>query len=137
MNRNSYKILLLAVFIIFSSHSVPNQKDCKNLLGKNYISDEQEYRAEFNSENKAYFHATFFRNTNYRIAACNDGKGPVKFTVIDHQKNMIFSNSDYNYASSWDFFFENTVDCIIIVERTEEFDKSNNRTALLLIGFKK
>jgi hypothetical protein len=137
MNRNSYKILLLAIFIIFSGHSVPIQKDCKDLLGKNYISDEQEYRAEFNSENKAYFHATFFRNTTYRIAACYEGKGPVKFSVTDHLENIFFSNSDHNYAPFWDFFFENTVDCIITVELTEESDKANKGTALLLIGFKK
>lgn len=125
------------VFIMLSGHSIPNPKDCKNILGKDFISDEQEYRAEFDSENKAYFHSTFFRNTTYRVVACFDDSSVVKFTVTDHQKNMIFSNSDYNYTSSWDFFFENTVDCIITLELTKESVKTNKGTALLLIGFKK
>jgi hypothetical protein len=136
MKKKKYTVILLTVVFILSGHSIPNQKDCKKLLGKNFISDEQEYRAEFNSENKAFFHATFFRNTTYRIAACYDESAIVKFTVSDHQGNIIFTNSDYNHASYWDFFFENTVDCIVTVELTKESVKTNKRTALLLIGFK-
>jgi hypothetical protein len=137
MNRKNYSVILLTVFILFTGSSVPNKKDCKNLLDKEFISNEQEYRAEFNSENKAYFHATFFRNSTYRITACNNESDVVKFSVADHEGNMIFSNSDYDFISFWDFFFENTVDCIITVERTEETVKTVKGTALLLIGFKK
>lgn len=138
MNReNIITGLLLTVIILASGYTSSVRNDCRNFLGKDYISDEQEYRAEFNSENKADFHAAFFRNTTYRIAVCHEESYGVKFTVKDHEGNMIFTNSDYNHSPSWDFFFENTVDCVITVELTEQNVKPNKGAALLLIGFKK
>lgn len=93
--------------------------------------------AEFNHEGKAFFHSTFYRNTTYRIIACQDQTGVVKFTVSDHQENLIFSNEEFDYSPYWDFLFENTVDCIITVERLDNNELNNQGTATLLIGFKK
>lgn len=138
MNReNIITGLLLTVIILASGYTGSVKNDCKSLLGKDYISDEQEYRADFNSENKAYFHATFFRNTTYRIAVCHEESYVMKFSVTDHEGNLIFSNMEYNYSPTWDFFFENTVDCIITIELPEENSKTTKGAALLLIGFKK
>lgn len=131
------KIFLLLALISLSGFTRLSRKDCRVFLTKDFISDEQEYKADFNEQNKAYFHSTFFGNTTYRIVACSDQTEIVKFSVSDHQGNLIFSNENYNYAPFWDFKFEHTVDCVITIELIDSSETNFDATALLLIGFKK
>jgi hypothetical protein len=138
MNKNQLvSVTLLILFFLLSGTIHLSRKDCRLHLDKTFISDEQEYIAEFNQEGKAFFHSTFYRNTTYRIIVCREQEGFVKYTISDHQENLIFSNEEYNYTPYWNFLFENTVDCIITVEKLDNNVSNNQATATLLIGFRK
>lgn len=100
-----------------------------------YISDGQQYKALLNGDEIAEFHITFFGGTTYRIAAAaGTEEGNVIFRVYDKQRNLLFTNADYNNSPYWDFKFTSTVDCLIEIQ----LDNTNIQSGFMymLVGFK-
>lgn len=130
-------ILVIALFIISLHASTQNitKSNCSDLLNSGYVSDGQEYTAKLDENNVAKFYTTFFGGSKYRIIGCSDIKDlPLKLTVYDTEKNLLYCNKDHNYSPYWNFTFASTIDCIIEIEfDTEEMLKEE---VLLLIGFK-
>lgn len=108
---------------------------CKKHLTPPYISDGQEYRTLLSGEEIAEFHATFYGGSTYRIVA-NSGieEGNLKFSLYDKERNLLYSNVDYEYTPYWDFKFNSTIDCIIEAELNNE--KVTSGYVMMLIGFK-
>ena len=109
---------------------------CTKYIVSPYISDGQQYKALLNGEEIAEFHATFYGGTTYRIVgATGQTEGNLVFSLYDKERNLLFTNRDYENSSYWDFKFTSTIDCII-----EANLDSGNQTAsgfaILLIGFK-
>ncbi|HPW27408.1 MAG TPA: hypothetical protein PLY31_09760, partial [Tenuifilaceae bacterium] len=61
-------------------------------------------------------------------------KGQVVLTVYDTDKNLLFSNRDYDYSPYWNFRFTSTVTCIIQVDVVSQ--QFTPGYVMLLIGFK-
>ncbi len=100
-----------------------------------FISDGQQYKALLNGDEIAEFHITFFGGTVYRLAAAaGNDEGNVVFRVYDKQRNLLFTNADYNNSPYWDFKFTSTVDCLIEIQ----LDNSNLSSGFvyMLVGFK-
>jgi len=139
MKKKSFMQYILILLICGVTISKTNAQDnslenCENLL-EEYISDGQEYIARLDENNRARFYCTFFGGSHYRIAACSDIKDiPLKMTIYDTEKNLLFNNTDYNYSPFWNFTFISTIDCIIEIEY--ETDKNLQNEVMLLIGFK-
>ena len=107
---------------------------CNSNITDEYISDGQEYRALLLSDELAEFQATFYGGSIYRIAACSGlTESNLNFTVLDHDRNVIYSNKEFENAPYWDLKFVSTVDCII--EAGLSGDAASG-CAVLLIGFK-
>lgn len=109
---------------------------CTKHIVSPYISDGQQYKALLNGEEIAEFHATFYGGTTYRIVgATGQSEGNLVFSLYDKERNLLFTNRDYDNSPFWDFKFTSTIDCII-----EAGLDSGNQTAsgfaILLIGFK-
>lgn len=109
-------------------------KDRKN--GKVFISDGQVYQAFVDAEQSAEFKVTLYGGSLYRIATTAGEKDNyVIFNVYDQERNLLFSNADYDNAPYWDFKIDNTLDCY--VEAYLDIDKKVSGCLVVLIGFNK
>lgn len=107
---------------------------CTQYLIPPYISDGQQYRALISQGEVAEFRTTFYGNSTYRIVSCSGlSEGSLIFSVYDSDRNLLFTNEDYQNSPYWDFRYESTVNCIIEA-RLDETETSG--FAILLIGFK-
>lgn len=133
-------LLLISLSALFLS--ISNGKAQCSLIAnacdphlEGYISDGQSYRALLQGDQVAEFRTTLFEGTTYRFAACSDTTGGnLIFTVLDEERNRLFSNEDHGAAPYWDFKVPHTMDCII--EARLPADKASG-CAVLLVGFKK
>lgn len=107
---------------------------CTQYMIPPYVSDGQQYRALITQGETAEFYTTFYGGSSYRIVSCSGlSEGSLIFSVYDKDRNLLFTNEDYNNSPYWNFKFESTVDCIIEA-RLAESERSG--FAILLIGFK-
>ncbi len=135
---------LLYIFLLVSlnftiSTSLSAQIDsitnlCAQYLKPPYISDGQQYSALLNGDEVAEFHATFYGGSTYRIVGFSGlQKGNLSITVYDEERNILFSNTDYDNTPYWDFKFKSTINCII--EAKLDSKNLTSGIAVLLIGF--
>lgn len=111
------------------------QNICSLYFSPEFISDGQQYFAPLKPDQKTEFRTTFFQDNTYRVVACsNVRKGDVIFSVYDTEKNLLFTNSSYEYTPYWDFRFSSTITCIIQVDVKSA--KFNPGFVMLLIGYK-
>jgi hypothetical protein len=137
-----YLQILFILFFVLNSGLHGQEKwdnsmdNCINLLNNGYVSDGQEYMANFNANNKAKFHTTFYGGNQYRIIACSDLKEyNLIINIFDTEKNLLYSNIKYNYIPFWNLAFTSTIECVIVLE--VEAEKKIEKPVKLLIGFKK
>ena len=105
-------------------------------LNRIFISDGQVYRAFLNDDEAAEFEVTFYGGSTYRIAtSAGSDDTYIIFEVYDKERNLLFSNEDYEYAPYWDFEIENSLDCTIEVKL--DVDKKLSGCASVMIGFAK
>jgi hypothetical protein len=57
------------------------------------------------------------------------------FDILDQDRNLLFTNSDFSNAPYWDFVVENTIECTI--EAKLDPNKKLSGCAQLIIAFKK
>jgi len=109
---------------------------CTKYIKTPYISDGQQYKALLNGDEIAEFHSTFYGGTTYRVVAATGQKeGNLIFSLYDKERNLLFTNRDYQNSTYWDFKFTSTVDCIIEAE-LDANSQSKSGFAIMLIGFK-
>lgn len=140
MKKGIIKLFVLVLFVgAFSS--TYGQCDtiasfCNKHITNEFISDGQQYRALLlNAEETAEFNTTFYGGSTYRISACSGlSDGNLVFSVYDQERNLLFTNYEYENAPYWDFRITSTIDCIIEAKLSGENQGSG--CAVLLIGFK-
>jgi hypothetical protein len=108
--------------------------DMKN--DKPFISDGQVYQAFVDVEQSAEFKVTLFGGSFYRIATTAGKRDNyVIFSVYDMDRNLLFTNEDFNNKPYWDFKIENTIDCF--VEARIDIDKKVSGCLVVLLGFQR
>lgn len=109
---------------------------CEKNISAQYIPDGQFYRALLREDEMAEFDLTLFGGTTYRVAACSGTTdGNLVFSVYDKERNLLYSNKEFNNDPYWDLAVANTLDVIINAELDPA--KANSGCAVLLIGFKR
>ena len=68
------------------------------------------------------------------VGYCGAESGNLAFSVYDQERNLLFTNRDFENTAFWDFKFENTLDCIIEAELDSKDMTSG--LAVMLIGFR-
>ena len=131
-------ILSLFVALLLSSAAYSQCDTIADICGKHmttdYLSDGQAYRALLRSEEMAEFDVTLYGGSKYRISACSGlSDGNLVFTILDQERNIIFSNNEYQMAPYWDFEVGSTLDAII--EARLKPSDAESGCAVLLIGF--
>ena len=140
MKMNLLKYIILIVLFTFavtkSDAQIENTTDlCSQYIVPPFVSDGQQYKALLNGEEVAEFHATFYGGSTYRISSCSGkSEGNLIFSIYDRERNLLFTNKDYQNSPYWDFRFTSTIDCII--EAQLDLKTSKSGFAILLIGFK-
>jgi len=71
----------------------------------------------------------------YRIIACSDIKDhKLIINIFDTEKNLLYSNINYDYIPFWNFSFTSTVECVIVIK--VDAKETIKKPVKLLIGFK-
>jgi len=108
---------------------------CDQHIELPFVSDGQEYKALLNGDEVAEFNVTFYGGSTYRVVACSGiEEGGLLFSIYDKERNLLFSNRDYQNSPYWDFKIKNTVNLIIEAELKKT--EGNSGFAFLQIGFK-
>ncbi|MBQ9213003.1 MAG: hypothetical protein IJ150_03585 [Bacteroidales bacterium] len=129
------------IFFVLASLQANAQADtllkfCAAHIPSSYVSDGQVYQTPVSEDETAEFAVTFYGGSTYRIAACAGLEdGNLIFTLYDHNRNELFSSTDYQNTPYWDFKFTSTVDCYLEA-RLDEESQTNSAFAIILIGFK-
>lgn len=139
MNFNIKHFSLIVLFFVLQisgfSQADKTIQLCDSHINPPFVSDGQEYRALLNGDEIAEFNVTFYGGSTYRIVACSGTEeGNLIFTLYDRDKNLLFSNRDYQNAPYWDFKIKNTVNLVIEAELNNQ--EGNSGFAFLQIGFK-
>lgn len=134
-----YMMLLVALAVAIPNVSVAqvesSMKKCQSHMDRSFVSDGQYYTVLLNKDDIAEFYVTFYGGTIYRLAGyCGTEAGNLAFSVYDQDRNLLFTNRDFENTPCWDFKFENTMDCIIEAE-IDSKDVASGIT-VMLIGFK-
>lgn len=132
--------LLITIALVFVFSDKANaQLDstlslCQSHMNLPFISDGQSYTALMSGDESAEFYATFYGENTYRIVGYSGtNEGNLIFSVYDQERNLLFTNRDYQNTPYWDFEFDNTLDCII--EAKLDAKNLTSGIAVLLIGF--
>lgn len=138
--RMTTKHLLFAAALLFGT-GASAQCDtiasiCEKHITAAYIPDGQFYRALLREDEMAEFELTLFGGTTYRVAACSGlSDGNLIFSVLDKQRNVLYSNKEQNNDPYWDLVIANTMD--VTIEAQLDQSKAASGCAVMLIGFKK
>ncbi|MDA0972294.1 MAG: hypothetical protein O2867_01040 [Bacteroidetes bacterium] len=99
-----------------------------------YISDGQSYRAFLVDDEIAEFSTTLFAGVDYRVAVMTGTEvKSIEFRLLDRERNLLFTNRDYDMSPYWNFYSESTQDCIIEAQLDNETVQSG--CAVVLITF--
>lgn len=132
--RNIF-IALAVAFTLPLCGQATLEKTVKSYFDDTYISDGQIYRVMLNYGEEGEFEATFFAGTKYRIAMSSTiSNSSLVYSLIDNNRNVIFTNQDYDNTPYWDFEFTSTVDCKILVKIDNKEERSG--IAIMMIGYK-
>lgn len=144
---------ILVVIAIFVGPSIFGQITCDSItnltnsyLNANqdkesnriFISDGQVYRTFLDEDQSAEFEVTLYGGSTYRVAAsAGSAENYLIFEIYDKspERNLLFSNMDYNNAPYWDFEVGSTIDCY--VEARLDMNKKLSGCGILMIGFEK
>ena len=111
-------------------------KICEKHITSEYISDGQFYRALLYDDEMSEFDATLFGGTTYRVAGCSGmSDGNLIFSVFDQERNLLFSNEEYDNEPYWDLVIANTID--VTIEARLDRTKQGSGCSVILMGFKK
>ena len=134
------RIILFSIVMLFGSVA-QSQCDsiadrCQKHIQENYISDGQTYRVLLSGDEATEFQTTLYKGNTYRVAACSGkDENNLIFRLVDEERTVLFSNSDFGTAEYWDFFAESTIS--VIIEAQLDKKKADSGCAVIVIGFRK
>lgn len=109
---------------------------CEKHISSAYIPDGQFYRALLRDDEVAEFDLTLYGGSTYRVAACSGtSDGNLVFSLYDRERNLLYSNREYNNDPYWDLVISSTMD--VTMEAQLDQTKASSGCAVLLIGFRK
>ncbi|MDQ1297032.1 MAG: hypothetical protein QG576_678 [Bacteroidota bacterium] len=140
------KTIPILAFVLFAySGSVEAQckafakKECLPELG-GYTHDGNYHAAVLVEGEEAELYKTFYSDMEYRIAIVGEDKLPsIEYKILDVNKNVLYSNKEKDYASTWDFRLQSSQQLKVVVKVTS-FNKPGDTPAsgcvAIMFGFK-
>ena len=115
------------------------KKECLPELG-GFTHDGNYHAAVLVEGEEAELYKTFYSDMEYRIAIVGEDKLPsIEFKILDINKNVLYSNKEKDYASTWDFRLQSSQQLKVVVKVTS-FNKPGDTPAsgcvAIMFGFK-
>jgi hypothetical protein len=138
------KIFSIALLLIFSFTTFQANAQCKGFAKKickseldPYIHDGNFHAAVLTEGEEAELYKTFYSDTEYRLAVCGSEQLPkIEFKVVDANNNVLYSNKEHNYASTWDFKLSSSQQLKIVVKvQTTSTNVENVQSGCVAIMF--
>jgi len=122
-------IPVLTILLAVATHSADAQ--CKAFAKKtvlpelgSYTHDGNYHAAVLVEGEEAELYKTFYSDMDYRLSIGGEDKIPsIEFTVLDANRNVLYTNKENNYAKTWDFQLESSQQLKLVVKVT-----SSNRS---------
>jgi hypothetical protein len=140
------KTITLAALIICTLSGYANaqckafaKKECLPELAT-YTHDGNYHAAVLIEGEEAELYKTFYSDMEYRVAIVGEDKLPaIEFRIIDTNKNVLYSNKDKDYASTWDFKLESSQQLKLVI-KVSSFNQAGETPAsgcvAIMFGFK-
>jgi len=138
-------IPLLIMFIIVPGIVLNAQckafakRTCLPELGA-YTHDGNYHAAVLMEGEEAELYKTFYSGMEYRMSVCGDENlPPVEFTVLDVNKNILFSSKEANNAKTWDFKLQSSQQLRIVLKvnsSTQQGGTPASGCIAIMFGFK-
>lgn len=142
--KNTFKIFLILSILLPTAIIGQTRCDTLGAIVKGMINDNensfysngQSYKYFLGENENAEIITTLYKGTTYRIAtSAGLEENFVIFELLDQDRNLLFTNTDFSNAPYWDFNIENTIECTI--EAKLDPNKKIDGCAQLIIAFKK
>ncbi|MFN5620973.1 MAG: hypothetical protein ACK478_06715 [Flavobacteriales bacterium] len=108
---------------------------CSKSIGNAYLLDPSFFNAEISPSDVASFRAIWLKEQTYRLAVCSSDNLSAEWMVYDENGTLLFSNTEFESATQWDFLCEHTMHVQLVVR----LNKNAVQPACVAIvhGFKK
>lgn len=141
----SVKIILPAILLIIVTGYVNAQckafakKECLPKL-MSYTHDGNYHAAVLVEGEEAELYKTFYSDMDYRVSIVGDEKlSDIEFTVLDVNKNVLYSNKDKNFSSTWDFRLQSSQQLKFVIRIPSSSRSGQTPTSgcvAIMFGFK-
>lgn len=140
------KTLLVLAFFVFACCGSANaqckafaKKECLPQLNT-YTHDGNYHAAVLVEGEEAELYKTFYSDMEYRVSIVGEDKLPViEFRVLDANKNVLYTNKDKDYATTWDFKLQASQQLKLVVKVTsfnQPGDTPASGCVAIMFGFK-
>ena len=136
-------VLTLFVLATFLNANAQCKAFAKNVclpeLGA-YTHDGNYHAAVLVEGEEAELYKTFYSDLEYKMAICGEDKLPdIEFTVLDANKNVLYSNKDAKSARTWEFKLQSSQQLKLLI-KVNSFNKTIDTPASgcvsIMFGFK-
>ena len=139
MNKRNILIIIVLLVSIFKPIGITSQEDelltnCLSSYKSPFIVTDRSLKAFLTGNEVAEFRAAFFTGTVYRVVSCGFESDVIEFSVLDTERNLLFSSSDFDNAGMWNFQMEGSMECIIEARLNPE--KASSGMVFMLLGFR-
>ena len=139
MNKGIILTIVISVLCLLKPLKINSQEDellsgCLSSIRSPFIVTERSFKAFLTGNEVAEFRATFFSGTVYRLVSCGFESEIVEFTVLDNNRNVLFSSREYENTGLWDFRMEGSIECIIEAKLIQ--GKASSGMVFMLMGFR-
>jgi len=133
--------------LLLASSTLSSNGQCKAFAKRivlpelgSYTHDGNYHAAVLVEGEEAELYKTFYSDMEYRVSIAGEDKIPsVEFRVLDANKNVLYSNKDDNYATTWDFKLESSQQLKLVV-KVNSFNQPGDIPAsgcvAIMFGFK-
>jgi len=140
------KTISLIILFVFALNSYTDaqckafaRKECLPELAS-YTHDGNYHAAVLIEGEEAELYKTFYSDMEYRVAIVGEGSLPaIEFKIMDINKNVLYSNKENNYASTWDFKLESSQQLKLVI-KVSSFNQPGDTPAsgcvAIMFGFK-
>ncbi len=140
------KTISLIILFVFALNSYTDaqckafaRKECLPELAS-YTHDGNYHAAVLIEGEEAELYKTFYSDMEYRVAIVGEGSLPaIEFKIMDINKNVLYSNKENNYASTWDFKLESSQQLKLVI-KVSSFNQAGDTPAsgcvAIMFGFK-
>ncbi len=133
--------------LLLASSTLSSNAQCKAFAKRivlpelgSYTHDGNYHAAVLVEGEEAELYKTFYSDMEYRVSIAGEDKIPsVEFRVLDANKNVLYSNKDDDYATTWDFKLESSQQLKLVV-KVNSFNQPGDIPAsgcvAIMFGFK-